>query len=132
MPTYEYECAGCGHHFEEFQGITEDKLKTCPECKKDTLERLIGAGAAVLFKGSGFYQTDYRSQEYTEKAKADSTSESAASSGTESGSTSESESSSKSESKSKGDAKPDAKASSSESKSKSSSSKPASKSKKSE
>lgn len=71
MPTYEYECGDCSHRFEEFQSITADKLVTCPECDKDTLERLIGAGAAVLFKGSGFYQTDYRSDDYNAKASAD-------------------------------------------------------------
>lgn len=72
MPTYEYECGACGHGFEEFQSITAEKLSKCPACGKKKLERLIGAGGAVLFKGSGFYQTDYRSQEYTDKAKADS------------------------------------------------------------
>ena len=71
MPTYEYECDACGHRFEEFQRISDKPLRTCPNCKKRKLRRLIGAGAAVLFKGSGFYQTDYRSKDYTEKAKAD-------------------------------------------------------------
>ena len=60
MPTYDYACAACGHRFEEFQSMTSDPLKTCPECNQDDLERLIGAGAAVIFKGSGFYQTDYK------------------------------------------------------------------------
>jgi len=72
MPTYEYECDACGHRFEEFQQISDAPLKTCPECKKRKLRRLIGAGAAVLFKGSGFYQTDYRSSDYKQKAKAES------------------------------------------------------------
>ena len=71
MPTYEYRCKACGHEFEEFQSITADALKKCPECKKNKLERLIGTGAAILFKGSGFYETDYRSKEYKEKAKAE-------------------------------------------------------------
>ncbi len=71
MPTYEYRCKACGHEFEEFQAITAEHLKKCPACGKRKLQRLIGAGAAVLFKGSGFYETDYRSKEYKEKAKAD-------------------------------------------------------------
>ncbi len=73
MPTYEYECAGCGHRFEEFQQISDAPLKTCPKCRKRKLNRLIGAGAAVIFKGSGFYQTDYRSKQYSaDKSKAES------------------------------------------------------------
>jgi putative FmdB family regulatory protein len=71
MPTYEYECDACGHHFDEFQSFSEEPLKKCPECKKNKLHRVIGSGAAILFKGSGFYQTDYRSESYTQAAKAD-------------------------------------------------------------
>lgn len=71
MPTYEYECRACGHTFEEFQQIKDNQLRTCPKCKRRKLRRLIGAGAAVIFKGSGFYQTDYRSKDYKEKAKAE-------------------------------------------------------------
>ena len=73
MPTYEYECDACGHEFEEFQSMTAKPIKKCPKCGKLKIHRLIGAGAAVIFKGSGFYQTDYRSKEYKEKAKAEST-----------------------------------------------------------
>jgi putative FmdB family regulatory protein len=69
MPTYDYECQGCGHVFEEFQSITEEPLKKCPACKKKKLRRLISGGAAILFKGSGFYQTDYRSESYKSEAK---------------------------------------------------------------
>jgi putative FmdB family regulatory protein len=64
MPTYEYECDGCGHRFEEFQQINDAPLKSCPKCRKRKLRRLIGAGSAVIFKGTGFYQTDYRSKQY--------------------------------------------------------------------
>lgn len=64
MPTYEYACNACGHAFEQFQSMTADALTKCPACGKDTLKRLIGAGAGVIFKGSGFYQTDYRSESY--------------------------------------------------------------------
>jgi putative FmdB family regulatory protein len=72
MPTYEYECDGCGHRFEEFQQISEAPLKICPKCHKRKLRRLIGAGAAVIFKGPGFYETDYRSKEYkADKSKAE-------------------------------------------------------------
>ena len=71
MPTYEYECGACGHRFEEFQQMTDKPLKTCPACRRRKLRRLIGSGAAVLFKGSGFYQTDHRPKEYRDKAKAE-------------------------------------------------------------
>ena len=64
MPTYDYECDGCGHTFELFQSITEDPEKKCPECGKLKLRRLFGTGAAIVFKGSGFHQTDYRSDSY--------------------------------------------------------------------
>jgi len=60
MPTYDYVCQDCGHSFEHFQSMTSDLLKTCPECEKDALKRLIGAGSALIFKGSGFYCTDYK------------------------------------------------------------------------
>jgi putative FmdB family regulatory protein len=71
MPTYEYECEQCGHHFDEFQSILADPLKTCPQCGEDRLRRLFGCGSAIIFKGSGFYQTDYRSESYKAGAKAD-------------------------------------------------------------
>jgi putative FmdB family regulatory protein len=71
MPTYEYRCNACGHRFEELQSFSEPPLKKCPSCKKKKLERLLGTGAAILFKGSGFYQTDYRSDSYKSAAAAD-------------------------------------------------------------
>jgi putative FmdB family regulatory protein len=71
MPTYEYRCDGCGHEFEIFQSITAKSLRKCPSCEKNTLERLISGGGAVLFKGSGFYETDYRSKDYAQKAEAE-------------------------------------------------------------
>ena len=71
MPTYDYRCNACGHEFEEFQMMSEAELKKCPECKKPKLERLIGMGAGFLFKGSGYYKTDYRSDSYNEAKKAD-------------------------------------------------------------
>jgi putative FmdB family regulatory protein len=71
MPTYDYQCDACGHTFEFYQGINDDKLKKCPECKKLKLRRLLGTGAAIMFKGSGFYQTDYRSDSYKQAAAAD-------------------------------------------------------------
>jgi putative FmdB family regulatory protein len=71
MPTYEYECEACGHDFEEFQSMAEPPLTKCPKCGKKKLHRLFGTGAAVLFKGSGFYETDYRSESYKKAAKAD-------------------------------------------------------------
>ncbi len=71
MPTYDYECEHCGHTFEAFQSIKAEPLKTCPSCKRKALRRLIGCGAGVIFKGAGFYATDYRSKDYQKKAKAD-------------------------------------------------------------
>jgi putative FmdB family regulatory protein len=72
MPTYDYVCDGCKHTFELFQSIKDDAKKKCPKCKKSKLRRLIGAGAAIMFKGSGFYKTDYRSDSYKKSAAADS------------------------------------------------------------
>lgn len=60
MPTYEYECEACQHAFEQFQAMSDAPLKVCPSCKKRKLIRLIGAGAGIIFKGSGFYETDYK------------------------------------------------------------------------
>jgi len=60
MPTYDYRCEACGHAFEHFQSMTSRRLKTCPQCKKPRLVRLVGSGAGLIFKGSGFYETDYR------------------------------------------------------------------------
>lgn len=71
MPTYEYECLKCEHVFEKFQSITADPLKRCPECR-GKIRRVIGTGAGILFKGSGFYETDYRSESYKKGAKAES------------------------------------------------------------
>ena len=68
MPTYDYECDACGHTFEEFQSISADVLVKCPKCGKKKLRRLFGTGAAIVFKGSGFYQTDYRSDSYKKAA----------------------------------------------------------------
>ena len=72
MPTYDYTCDACGHKFEKFQSMTAAPLKQCPVCGKNRARRLIGTGAGLIFKGSGFYITDYRSDSYKEKAKADS------------------------------------------------------------
>ena len=72
MPTYDYVCDGCGHAFELFQSMTDEVKKTCPKCKKKNLRRLIGSGGAIVFKGSGFYKTDYRSESYKKGAAADS------------------------------------------------------------
>ena len=70
MPTYDYECDACGHTWEMFQRIVEDAIKKCPECKKKKARRLFGTGSAVMFKGSGFYETDYRSDSYKKGEKA--------------------------------------------------------------
>lgn len=60
MPTYEYECSKCGYHFEKFQSMRDEPLRKCPKCKKQALKRLVGGGAGLIFKGSGFYITDYK------------------------------------------------------------------------
>lgn len=90
MPTYQYECQKCAHRFEAFQAITAPPLETCPECR-GAIVRLISGGAGFLFKGSGFYITDYRSDDYKKRAKADKEASSKTGAGTpaksESGST---------------------------------------------
>lgn len=63
MPTYDYKCDKCEHAFEAFQSITADPLKVCPECQDESLRRLIGRGGGVIFKGSGFYCTDYKNSD---------------------------------------------------------------------
>jgi putative FmdB family regulatory protein len=107
MPTYDYECTACDHTFELFQNINESVKRKCPACGKHKLRRLFGTGAALLFKGSGFYQTDYRSESYKKGAASDKpadsgskSSETAATSKTESGSKSKPESGSNANSKS--------------------------------
>jgi putative FmdB family regulatory protein len=70
MPTYDYECNSCDHRFELFQSIKAGPKRKCPECGRLTLRRLIGPGAAIIFKGSGFYKTDYRSGSYKKGAEA--------------------------------------------------------------
>jgi putative FmdB family regulatory protein len=73
MPTYEYQCPDCNQRFEEFQSITAKPIRICPACGGKKVKRLIGAGSGLIFKGSGFYQTDYRSESYKKAASADST-----------------------------------------------------------
>ena len=90
MPTYDYECDACGHALEIFQGINDPVKRKCPECGKNKLKRQFGTGAAIVFKGSGFYQTDYRSEGYKKaadaekKASSDASSKSEGKSGTDS------------------------------------------------
>ena len=71
MPTYEYTCEACGHGFEKFQPMSAEPVKKCPACGKNKAKRLIGTGAGLIFKGSGFYITDYRDAGYKDQAKAD-------------------------------------------------------------
>jgi putative FmdB family regulatory protein len=71
MPTYDYVCDACEHKFELFQSMKDEPEKKCPKCKKKKLRRLFGAGAGIIFKGSGFYTTDYRSDSYKKRAEAD-------------------------------------------------------------
>jgi putative FmdB family regulatory protein len=76
MPTYDYICDACTHEFEAFESIKADPQTVCPSCRETKLRRKIGPGAAILFKGSGFYQTDYRSESYKKGAQADKPSDS--------------------------------------------------------
>jgi putative FmdB family regulatory protein len=71
MPTYDYECKACGHSFEKFQSIKAPAIRKCPRCGKLKVRRLLGTGAGVIFKGNGFYQTDYRSESYRKAAEKD-------------------------------------------------------------
>jgi len=71
MPTYEYNCESCGYEFEQFQSITAKPLRKCPRCGKASVKRLIGVGAGVIFKGPGFYATDYRSESYKKAAESE-------------------------------------------------------------
>lgn len=71
MPTYEYKCEACGHGFERFQSITAAPVRKCPACAQNRVRRLLGGGGGLIFKGSGFYITDYRSESYKSAAKAD-------------------------------------------------------------
>lgn len=101
MPTYEYVCKACEHAWEEFQSIKADPTRKCPECGKSKAQRIISAGGGIIFKGSGFYQTDYRSDSYKKGAKADkpaSDSSSSSDSGKSSGSESKAASSTASDS----------------------------------
>ncbi|MCX6956235.1 MAG: zinc ribbon domain-containing protein [Verrucomicrobia bacterium] len=65
MPTYEYACPKCGHEFEQFKSMLDAPLKKCPKCKKTGLKRLVGGGAGLIFKGTGFYITDYKTKKGT-------------------------------------------------------------------
>ena len=62
MPTYDYKCEDCGHEFEKFHSMSSEPIKDCPKCNKPKVKRMIGTGAGVIFKGSGFYQTDYKNK----------------------------------------------------------------------
>jgi putative FmdB family regulatory protein len=72
MPTYDYKCSACGHAFEKFHSITAAPIRKCPKCGKNKVKRLVGTGGGLIFKGSGFYITDYRSEGYKSAAKSDS------------------------------------------------------------
>ena len=99
MPTYEYKCLACDNRFERFQGITAPAIEECPECS-GKVKRLIGAGAGLIFKGSGFYITDYRSDGYKESAKKDKSDSSDKSASSDKGEKKEKKTDTSSESKS--------------------------------
>ena len=81
MPTFQHECDACGHGFETFQSMTDKKLKKCPKCGKNRLQRLIGSGSGVIFKGTGFYETDFKTKKPSKTDKKEPKSESKAPSG---------------------------------------------------
>ena len=89
MPTYDYQCKQCNHRWELFQSIKDKPIRKCPECGKLKAQRIIGAGAGIIFRGSGFYQTDYRSESYKKAAAADTQSQSGGSGQSEGGSKSD-------------------------------------------
>lgn len=113
MPTYDYKCDACGNAFERFQSITAAPIRKCPSCGKNKVRRLIGPGAGLIFKGSGFYITDYRSEGYKSDAKqgesggTSTESKADAKSDAKSGATTDAKP--KSEAKSKSESKPAAK-----------------------
>ena len=115
MPTYEYRCKSCGHEFEEFQTMSSEPLIKCPKCAKPTLKRLMSGGVGLIFKGSGFYETDYKKSKSSSssmkksKSKPDSKSESKSDSKPESKSDSKPDSKSDSKQESKPDTKQDSK-----------------------
>ena len=106
MPTYDYSCDGCKHEFEVFEPITAQPQKKCPKCKKNKLRRLFGAGGGLIFKGSGFYQTDYRGESYKKAAEADKPKTETAASSTDSSTKTET---AKTENKSSGASKTESK-----------------------
>ena len=117
MPTYEYICRACGHEFEEFQSIKADPIAVCPKCRKRKVDRKIGMGGAVIFKGGGFYETDYRSEGYksaadadkkASEAKAETTPDAKTAPGPESKAESKSEATPQGKPEPKADSKPDA------------------------
>jgi len=109
MPTYDYKCKSCKHAWELFQPMTAAHVKKCPACGKSTAERQFGMGAAILFKGSGFYQTDYRSESYKKGADADKPAEAKAEGATESKVESKSDGKSEAKAEAKAGGKSDSK-----------------------
>lgn len=111
MPTYDYTCSSCEHAWELFQSITAKPIRKCPQCGRQTAKRMIGMGAGILFKGSGFYCTDYRSEGYKKAAKSESDSSSGKSKSEsgDSGSKTASETKAASKPESKSSTKPDSK-----------------------
>ena len=105
MPTYDYKCDACHHAWEEFHSMSAGPTKKCPTCGKKKARRLIGAGGGVIFKGSGFYQTDYRSDSYKKASDADKAPSTSSDSGGKSDSTTKSDSGSKSDSGTKSESK---------------------------
>src|SRR4051794_41469954 len=102
MPTYDYSCDVCTHDFKVFEPITAQPQKKCPKCKKNKLRRLFGAGAGLIFKGSGFYQTDYRSDSYKKAAESEKPKTDTAAANSDGAAKTDAKSESKSEAKSNG------------------------------
>jgi putative FmdB family regulatory protein len=96
MPTYDYQCQACGHSWELFQSMNDNPVKSCPKCKKRKAKRLLGVGAGLIFKGTGFYETDYKNKSGGEKKEGSSDSDSSSSDSSKSSDSGKSSDSSKS------------------------------------
>lgn len=109
MPTYDYQCSACGHEWELFQSMNDSPVKSCPKCPKRKARRLLGIGAGLIFKGSGFYETDYKQKSGGENKEGSDKSDSKSSDGSKSDNSKSADSGTSSSADSKKEAKPEVK-----------------------